>query len=416
MNGLSSCVATYVDKLPHVDISTIDPSNRRCPFCYDDFGAANEDLELEDTSELAAFQELPFPLHLLSNEPVRTPCGHLFGRTCLMELLSSTSLCPLYRQELNTYHLPQEHKERYENFTDRDALKPWHEVGMHACKSRIVVLPFTFQVQFSHFYNYNLRHVGDKEQQEQFASQQTALEAACLFLLEESDWAHALAYPNNVQTCLEFERSFMLLMLTGPPGKNAELMDFVQGVVHCAFKAEAVKQLAVSVGDLLACELQHEGSALRRSDKEGLMKELQQPGTYISSKVLPPAAIAVADPAGAYASIHYHSVLSYWRIAATNAYCCVLAMNERLADHKEELWGTPYKQTPRLKRLYKQKAAAHRLWLDYDLTNAQIVDNAANAPLGWKVHMKKLPMENGKAWWHEAQRAKQFVKDSEFSC
>ncbi|KAH7065980.1 hypothetical protein BKA63DRAFT_168436 [Paraphoma chrysanthemicola] len=100
----------FVDSLEQVDISTIPAEDMKCPHCWLPFGTTDDDdpsfvwaPDPEDTPELAernaALRELPFCR--ANNDPVRTPCGHIVGRDCLIRSMEEVNtLCPTCRQEL----------------------------------------------------------------------------------------------------------------------------------------------------------------------------------------------------------------------------------------------------------------------------------------------------------------------------
>jgi len=104
--------AAFVDTLEEVDISTIPAEDMRCPHCWLPFGTTEEDdpafvpvSESDMTPELAErqtiFHELAFDASRPDNDPVRTPCGHVFGRGCLIESMEKVGTrCPMCRQEL----------------------------------------------------------------------------------------------------------------------------------------------------------------------------------------------------------------------------------------------------------------------------------------------------------------------------
>jgi hypothetical protein len=105
--------AAFVDTLDRVEISDIPAEDMRCPYCWLPFGTTDEDdpsfvftPDPDDPPEIAArqtaFRELlPFCAERAGNDPVRTPCGHLFGRGCLVETLEKVdTLCPTCRKDL----------------------------------------------------------------------------------------------------------------------------------------------------------------------------------------------------------------------------------------------------------------------------------------------------------------------------
>jgi hypothetical protein len=102
----------FVDTLEQVDISTIPEEDLKCPHCWLPFGTTDEDdptfmfdPDADESPELAARQialhEMPFCEARPDNNPVRTPCGHLFGKSCLIETIEKVdTLCPTCRKEL----------------------------------------------------------------------------------------------------------------------------------------------------------------------------------------------------------------------------------------------------------------------------------------------------------------------------
>ncbi|KAF1961782.1 hypothetical protein CC80DRAFT_500146 [Byssothecium circinans] len=101
----------YVDSLPEVDVDDIPADANRCPHCWLPFGTTDEDNpdylpDAPETAEiglaLAFFAELPFDRSRMDNDPVRTPCGHVFGRSCLLDSLQLVgTTCPMCRAELD---------------------------------------------------------------------------------------------------------------------------------------------------------------------------------------------------------------------------------------------------------------------------------------------------------------------------
>jgi hypothetical protein len=112
MNLNNPSYADFVDTLEQVDVSTIPAADMRCPHCWLPFGITDEDdpafvftPDPNDPPELAvrhiAFRELPFCTAKADNDPVKTPCGHLFGRACLTESMEKVdTLCPICRLDL----------------------------------------------------------------------------------------------------------------------------------------------------------------------------------------------------------------------------------------------------------------------------------------------------------------------------
>jgi hypothetical protein len=102
----------FVDTLEQVDTSTIPAEDMKCPHCWLPFGTTDEDNptfqfapDADEPPKLAArqvtFHEMPFCAARPDNNPVRTHCGHLFGRSCLIETMEKVNtLCPTCRKEL----------------------------------------------------------------------------------------------------------------------------------------------------------------------------------------------------------------------------------------------------------------------------------------------------------------------------
>jgi len=102
-------VATaFVETLDEVDITSIEPEDMKCPLCWLPFGSTTDeegpsiatyldDEEREITERLHASYNLPFCENRPDNDPVRTPCGHVFGRQCLIDSLETNMICPMCR-------------------------------------------------------------------------------------------------------------------------------------------------------------------------------------------------------------------------------------------------------------------------------------------------------------------------------
>jgi hypothetical protein len=94
----------FVNSLEHLDISNIALEDMRCPFCWNPFGvidALDQMAADPGCGEVAAFGELPFSEVKESNDPVKLPCGHLFGHTCLIKIVDSgEKLCPKCRKAM----------------------------------------------------------------------------------------------------------------------------------------------------------------------------------------------------------------------------------------------------------------------------------------------------------------------------
>jgi hypothetical protein len=92
-----------------VNVADIPAEDMRCPHCWLSFGTTDEgepefvftpdqDIPQELAVRQLAFRELPYCVGRADNDPVRTPCGHLLGRGCLIEVMEMVdTLCPICR-------------------------------------------------------------------------------------------------------------------------------------------------------------------------------------------------------------------------------------------------------------------------------------------------------------------------------
>ena len=72
--------ATFLESLPQVEISAIDKEDRWCSICYEEYGKPSPDEPAEN--------------------PVKVPCGHIFGKTCIRKWFEEHTTCPSCRSEL----------------------------------------------------------------------------------------------------------------------------------------------------------------------------------------------------------------------------------------------------------------------------------------------------------------------------
>jgi hypothetical protein len=100
--------AAFVDTLEEVDIADIAAEDMTCPHCWLPFGTTTDednpsilvypdDEEREISERMNASYELPFCENRPNNDPVKTPCGHVFGRQCLIQSLETNMICPMCR-------------------------------------------------------------------------------------------------------------------------------------------------------------------------------------------------------------------------------------------------------------------------------------------------------------------------------
>ena len=87
----SGTFEAWFNSLPSVEIETLDIENRICGICRVDYSPSSENRHPEDPVE----------------QPVRLPCGHVFGQLCLREWLSPApqgshnNTCPTCRFRLS---------------------------------------------------------------------------------------------------------------------------------------------------------------------------------------------------------------------------------------------------------------------------------------------------------------------------
>jgi hypothetical protein len=73
----------FIDGLPKVDVSSLDEDDRTCSICYDEYGVVRP--EAEEPAE----------------DPVKMPCGHVFGKLCITTWLEEHCTCPACRHKLS---------------------------------------------------------------------------------------------------------------------------------------------------------------------------------------------------------------------------------------------------------------------------------------------------------------------------
>jgi len=86
----------FVNGLQQVELSTLPETDRKCPFCWGRYG------EDEDGKPIVADDNAPTTVN-----PVRTACGHVFHRDCLVEVVEKSSKnCPMCSIELHSGRAP----------------------------------------------------------------------------------------------------------------------------------------------------------------------------------------------------------------------------------------------------------------------------------------------------------------------
>lgn len=80
--ALSRAGTRFVDELPDIKLSDIPKDSRSCNICMDPYGSTEN-----------------------PENPVRLPCGHVIGRSCIARWLTTSNSCPLCRQILFERHV-----------------------------------------------------------------------------------------------------------------------------------------------------------------------------------------------------------------------------------------------------------------------------------------------------------------------
>jgi hypothetical protein len=116
-----------IDKLTTVDVASLPEEERRCTICMQDYYVKHagprspyvedvkdeEDFDGQDvfsniaklslTAKEEEILQEPVPFKDEGETPLRMPCGHVFGGTCLKEWLFQSPTCPLCRVEVEHY-------------------------------------------------------------------------------------------------------------------------------------------------------------------------------------------------------------------------------------------------------------------------------------------------------------------------
>ncbi|PVI06430.1 hypothetical protein DM02DRAFT_623346 [Periconia macrospinosa] len=97
-----SNIMAFINTLEEVDIASIEPHLLRCPFCWNKFGTSDWNKEGAGPWADADEEFLSSIPKERRNDPVRTPCGHLYGKACLFTSMTTSPLCPVCREDLQT--------------------------------------------------------------------------------------------------------------------------------------------------------------------------------------------------------------------------------------------------------------------------------------------------------------------------
>lgn len=80
----------FLALLEEVDVSIIPAENSKCCYCWAPLGETDAGMIELRSGERAA-----------DNSPIKMPCGHLIGKTCLMQLIDADEhLCPICRKDI----------------------------------------------------------------------------------------------------------------------------------------------------------------------------------------------------------------------------------------------------------------------------------------------------------------------------
>ncbi|KAF2255394.1 hypothetical protein BU26DRAFT_584136 [Trematosphaeria pertusa] len=87
-----------------LDLPSLDEDNSCCHICQRDFSSLAEGIDPATALSLHYFDELPFAQLKKTDvdEPLRLPCGHALGSSCLQEWFSASgsNQCPFCKREL----------------------------------------------------------------------------------------------------------------------------------------------------------------------------------------------------------------------------------------------------------------------------------------------------------------------------
>ncbi|KAF2786126.1 hypothetical protein K505DRAFT_153489 [Melanomma pulvis-pyrius CBS 109.77] len=143
-------VPDFVDALDtfyHVDIADIPTRSRRCSYCsyccmdFGEMGPDNlDDFEGGVENEIC-FGELPFGKIVGCNDPVQLYCGHIFGKSCLIDSLTKVNTqCPLCGLELDCTAQKDLNMYAIEQISPRDIMKlSYEELGL--CFMKVYIVP-----------------------------------------------------------------------------------------------------------------------------------------------------------------------------------------------------------------------------------------------------------------------------------
>lgn len=86
LREVKSEAAVFIQSLPEVDPETLDPNNRNCTICWDDFKL----LQSKDNSSSPTERD---------STPLQLPCAHNICKTCIQDWLAKTGTCPWCRHQ-----------------------------------------------------------------------------------------------------------------------------------------------------------------------------------------------------------------------------------------------------------------------------------------------------------------------------
>lgn len=105
---LTGPCTNFVDQLPDITLTDLPADSRSCNICLDNYGSTED-----------------------SENPVRLPCGHVVGRSCISRWLTTSNSCPLCRRVLFSHNraMPMTETEMRE-FMDSTRIHFENEMGL----------------------------------------------------------------------------------------------------------------------------------------------------------------------------------------------------------------------------------------------------------------------------------------------
>ncbi|KAF2657280.1 hypothetical protein K491DRAFT_714675 [Lophiostoma macrostomum CBS 122681] len=391
-NGLElreSLVHTYLNELEAVDPAAITPDDQNCPLCYEKYGEGDWDFEdMKGSDSLATLRELPFAERTPNHDPVRTVCGHMFGRHCLIQSMTHTGRsCPLCRSNLQVGAYRSVLTAKYERFAGRDASTLWEKLGSPLLfEGQLVILPRSFREGFRLAWTAQMRRFPLNFHHElEFEYDVVAQVMSSLFyryafawpLAIDKDGLKAEVYhgrrPYSAPVLLyEFAREAVEDLERSRGSLDGWLQLLVMLSLEHLFKLKALEQHFTDAGTLLDYEIEDPASSEAHKDNVGAALS-----TYYRSRWIP------LDPMWQeLVGIHSAAnLMMYWWHQAQYYESMRVCVNSAMDDAQDwgnwdavkQLWqlacriqDTLGKCHGRLQknqnRVSKEKAKASRLW------------------------------------------------------